>query len=305
MAARKINIRIITLYTLAVLTASFVVPMDHPFLNGGGQSVSSRSIFIIAVVEAGLPGLAHFFNAAFVFSCLTCAMSSMYIASRVLHTLALRDQTGPEFITRRLRRCRSGVPVRAVLATALMMLIGYMGRSGYIGQRLKELGTNCTVSYLIVFMVISATYLSFYKTLEDARLSGNTSESQAARYDRDNELFPYKSHGQWLKAAYGFGACAILLLFNGVGAFVENPFDGRQFAAAYISLPVFLLLILVYKIRKHGFRLSDWGPEKSNDLSNTIQAASATRKGRLEFSDDGLAREHLRTFANWIWVWMK
>src|SRR5437667_6984175 len=60
MAARKINLRIITLYSLAVLTASFVVPMDHPFINGGGQSVGSHSVFIIAVVEAGIPSAAHF-----------------------------------------------------------------------------------------------------------------------------------------------------------------------------------------------------------------------------------------------------
>jgi len=134
MAARKINIRIITLYTLAVLAASFVVPMDHPFLNGKAQSVGGKSIFIIAVVEAGLPGLAHFFNAVFVFSSFTCAVNSMYIASRVLHTLALRGQTGPEFITRRLRHCRSGVPVRSIFVTALMMMVGYMGRSGPPGQ---------------------------------------------------------------------------------------------------------------------------------------------------------------------------
>jgi amino acid transporter len=141
MAARKINIRIITLYTLAVLTASFVVPMDHPFLNGGGQSVGAQSVFIIAVVEAGMPSAAHFFNAVFVFSSFTCAINSMYIASRVLHTLALRGQTGPEFLTRRLRQCRSGVPVRAVLVTALMMLIAYMGRDGSPGEvRLHVLG---------------------------------------------------------------------------------------------------------------------------------------------------------------------
>jgi amino acid transporter len=134
MAARKISLRIITLYSLAMLTASFVVPMDHPFINGGGQSVGSRSVFVIAVVEAGIPAAAHFFNAIFVFSSFTCAINSMYVASRVLHTLALQDQTGPEFITRRLRQCRSGVPLRAVLVTAIMMLIGYMGRTGSPGE---------------------------------------------------------------------------------------------------------------------------------------------------------------------------
>jgi amino acid transporter len=134
MGARKLNLRIITLYCLAMLMASFVVPRDHPFLNGKGDSVGSRSVFIIAVVEAGLPAAAHFFNAIFVFSSFTCAINSMYIASRVLYTLALQDQTGPEFITKRLRSCRSGVPIRAVLATATMMLIAYMGRTGTPGE---------------------------------------------------------------------------------------------------------------------------------------------------------------------------
>jgi amino acid transporter len=134
MAARKTNIRIVTLYSLAVLTASFMVPMDHPFINGGGQSVGSHSVFLIAVVEAGLPMAAHFFNAVFVFSSFTCAINSLYVASRVLHTLALREQTGPDFITLRLQHTRSGVPIRAVLVTAGMMLIGFMGRTGSPGE---------------------------------------------------------------------------------------------------------------------------------------------------------------------------
>ena len=134
MAARKISLRIITLYALAMLTVSFMVPMDHPFINGQGQSVGSRSVFIIAVVEAGIPAAAHFFNAVFLFSSFTCAINSMYVASRVLHTLALRDQTGPEFITRRLRQCRAGVPLRAILVTAAVMLIGYMGGTGAPGE---------------------------------------------------------------------------------------------------------------------------------------------------------------------------
>jgi amino acid transporter len=116
-----------------VLTASFLVPTDHPFINGEGQSTGSRSIFIIAVVEAGLPTLAQFFNAMFLFSAATCAADNLYVASRVLHTLALRDQTGPEWITRRLRQCRAGVPMRAVLLSAAVMLIAYLGPTGATG----------------------------------------------------------------------------------------------------------------------------------------------------------------------------
>ncbi|KAI9046855.1 hypothetical protein LZ554_008934 [Drepanopeziza brunnea f. sp. 'monogermtubi'] len=309
MGARKINLRIITLYSLAMLTVSFVVPSDHPFINGKAQSVGAKSPFIIAVVEAGIPSAAHLFNAVFVFSSFTCAINSMYVASRVLHTLALQDQTGPEFITRRLRACRSGVPTRAVLVTAAMMLIGYMGRTGSPGERLSELASNCTVSCLIVYICICATYLSFFKTLEDVKLYGNASEAQAAMYDRDHARYPYKSHGQWLKAAYGMVACSILLVFNGVAAFLEDPFDTRRFVASYIGIPVFLVLILGYKVRRHGLgfsRLRHWGPERSNDLRNTIQASGArTRKGKLVFPASGLTLENARTFVDWIWVWLK
>lgn len=134
MATRKINIRIVLLYTLAVITASFVVPSTHPFLNGHAPSVGAKSIFIIAVVEAGLPKLAHFLNAFYLFSAFTCAVNNIYVSSRILHTLALRRQTGPEFITKRLRQCRQGVPIRAVLVSSLGWLLGYMGRTGSVGQ---------------------------------------------------------------------------------------------------------------------------------------------------------------------------
>ncbi|EEP82095.1 conserved hypothetical protein [Uncinocarpus reesii 1704] len=133
MASRKVSLRIITTYALTVLTASFTVPMDHRFLNGEAQSVGAQSIFIIAVVEAGMPAMAHFYNAMYLFSAFTCAINSMYVASRVLHTLALRDQTGPEWITKRLRLCHAGVPVRTVLVTAALMLVAYMGPTGAPG----------------------------------------------------------------------------------------------------------------------------------------------------------------------------
>ena len=72
-----------------------------------------------------------------------------------------------------------------------------------------------------------------------------------------------------------------------------------------LQLPTFLILILVYNLRKHGLRFSDWWTDKSGDLSNTVQATSPKRKGRLEFPDVGFTRENVFTFFGWIWVWMK
>ena len=104
--------------------------ISHPFIGGGGQSARSQSVFIIAVVEAGTPNLAQFFNAFFVFCALSPATSCVYVASRVLHTLALHSQTGPEWVIKRLRVCREGVPIRAVLGSGILATISYTCRFG-------------------------------------------------------------------------------------------------------------------------------------------------------------------------------
>lgn len=71
------------------------------------------------------------------------------------------------------------------------------------------------------------------------------------------------------------------------------------------QVPVFVILILGYKLRRHGLKILDWGPERSNDLRNTVQVASETRRGRLEFPDGASARENFWILVNWVWVWMK
>ncbi|KMP07422.1 hypothetical protein CIHG_00283 [Coccidioides immitis H538.4] len=215
-AARKIYIRVMVLYTLAFLTGSFLVPSDHPFINGHAQSTSSRSIFLIAVVEAGIPTLAHFYNVIFLITTLICAINSVYVASRALHTLALREQTGPNFITRRLQRCNSGVPMRTVVVTVIMMFLGFMSHND------SEKGP---------FMLTHE-----YHRLKEARASGNPSECYATFYDRNNPRYPYKSHAQWFKALWGMTACTILCIFSGATTFLRTPFDTHGFIVSYISV---------------------------------------------------------------------
>jgi amino acid transporter len=62
---------------------------------------------------------------------------------------------------------------------------------------------------------------------------------------------------------------------------------------------------LGYKIHKHGLNFYNYGLEKSDDISGAVQASSPKRRGRLEFPDDGFSWENVRTFIDWIWVWMK
>jgi hypothetical protein len=94
-------------------------------------------------------------------------------------------------------------------------------------------------------------FLTIFR-LGDAKLYGNASEAQTAMYDRDNPRYPYKSHGQWLKACYGLVSCLLLVTFNGVGAFLEKPFDVRRFIASYISVSAYMLLLLLPSLTHLG-----------------------------------------------------
>lgn len=72
--------------------------------------------------------------------------------------------------------------------------------------------------------------------LEEIKLCNNISDAQAAMFDREHPQYPYKSHGQWLKAMYGMVACAMIVVFNGVGPFLEDPLDIRHIVAYYIGV---------------------------------------------------------------------
>jgi len=148
----------------------------------------------------------------------------------------------------------------------------------------------------------------------------SASASHAMFYDRNHPRYPYRSHGQWLKASYGVTACLIMLLFNGIPPFLKRPFDTSNFFVSYISvslcfgpkfscakcsqIPIFITLVLSYKIGRHGLHISRWGPERSCDLSGAIQA-SENRVGRLKFLDKGITMGNVVAFVKWIWVWMK
>lgn len=105
----------------------------------------------------------------------------------------------------------------------------------------------------MLYVAICASYLKFFSLyispsprcilpmlnisrLNNVKLHGIISASDAACYDRNHPRYPYKSHGQWLKASYGMAACIIILLFNGVFSFLVTPFDYQDFLVAYISV---------------------------------------------------------------------
>lgn len=76
----------------------------------------------------------------------------------------------------------------------------------------------------------------------------NISAAQAALYDRDHPRYPYKSHGQWLKAVYGMTTCLLLIVFNKVEAFLAHPFDIMGFIYSYIGVRFSTIYLAHYSL---------------------------------------------------------
>lgn len=134
LATRKINLRIILLYTLAVFTVGLNVPYTDPnLLDLSINSIKSgeHSVFVIAAVRNKVVGWPYFFNGFFIFSATSCGLSTLYGASRVLHALASVRRVWPGWTVAQnlrsmLERTIWGVPMAAVAISWLFGLLAFL-----------------------------------------------------------------------------------------------------------------------------------------------------------------------------------
>ncbi len=54
-------------------------------------------------------------------------------------------------------------------------------------------------------------------------------------YNRESERYPWKTHGQWLRAAYGLTMCCLMIIFQDWQSLV-SPVSVQSFVASYISV---------------------------------------------------------------------
>jgi amino acid transporter len=58
-----------------------------------------------------------------------------------------------------------------------------------------------------------------------------------SQYDRNSHGYPYRSHGQWIRACYALTGCALLGFFNGWRS-LTHPFDFGDFLGCYIAVRI-------------------------------------------------------------------
>ena len=70
---------------------------------------------------------------------------------------------------------------------------------------------------------------------DDENVSNKDDPDVRQLYNRDQYQYPYKSHGQYLRACYALMGCSLFIIFNGWRTFV-SPMKVADFLACYIAV---------------------------------------------------------------------
>ncbi|KAK4902066.1 hypothetical protein LTR27_000968 [Elasticomyces elasticus] len=227
-AARRYVWRLALFYGLGSLAIGVIVPYNDSRLLSP-DSNASASPFVIGIQRAGIQGLNHVINAAILTSAWSAGNAFLYSGSRMLYSMSLSSQA-PKIFSRTSKR---GVPYVAVMTTWLFSCLAYLNVSNSGATVFTWFSNISTISGFIAWIVAMITYLRFRKAMQ---------------YNGLLQSLPYKTPLQPYATYFVLGLVTILTLTNGFQVFFPSNWSVSSFLAAYITIPVFLVLYIGHKI---------------------------------------------------------
>lgn len=269
LAIRQVFWRIIFVYMGSAFFFGLTCPADSPdLINGGSRAL--KSPMTIAIQQAGWQGGVHLINTFILVTCLSAINSSIFIGSRTLLFMA-QDRKAPKFLGYTNKR---GVPVFAIIATNLLGALSMMNLSTGAGKAYTYIVNLSGVSTFLVWGAISFTHIRFRRAW-----------SQQGRHPSD---LPFKSLWYPWNAYFGLAANVFLAFVQGWATL--SPFVAGDFVDAYILLPLFPIIFIIYKlIFKTQLRRSlqvdlDEGRRRDLDaIDEEDSLADSTGRAKLPF----------------------
>lgn len=250
-AVRSAFLLITLLFLITVLMIGLLVPAsDSRLLLSSGTSAAA-SPFVIATDRAGIPSLAGLINAVLLTAILSAGNANVFSGSRILAALA-EDGLAPSWFGRQ-RTWRGGVQGWGVLATSAVGLLAFLNLGEATGKVFLWLLGICSVSGVLTWLFVGVAHVRLIAAMK------------AQRRDRNTELLGgcrrgYRSRFQPWLAWWGIGWNIVILVTQGFTAFVPR-FDGREFAFAYVSILLFLALLV-----GHGLWTGRWKWVELSDI---------------------------------------
>ncbi|KAJ7765332.1 amino acid permease/ SLC12A domain-containing protein [Mycena metata] len=271
-AVRRVFYRILMFYIFGILVVGMLVPSDDKnLLQSTGTAASSPFVLAMTRVDLKLCSKAVI-NAGVLTSAFSAGNSALYGSSRIIYGLALRGQA-PRVLA---KTTKSGLPIVSLASSAIWMLLSYMALTNGASTVLNWLSNLTSILGFCTWGIISWTYIRFYHGL------------QAQGIDRTK--FVYWNRFQPYPAYWALAWSIIIIVFNGWSVFIHGHWSVSDFIIAYINLPIFGILYVVYKVVRKSKMVA---PEDMDFHSNVPPPET------LDFDEP-----EPTTFWGKLWAWL-
>lgn len=225
-AARRFVYRLIFFYCFGTIVIGVIVDSKDPRLLGGA-SYTSASPFVLGITNAGIPVLNHIVNAAILTSAASSGNSFLFTALRTMYSLANRGLAPKVF----LKVNRFGIPYYSVAVLSLLGFLAYLNVSNSSATAFSWFSNISTISGFISWVFVCFAYLRWRKAITYNGL--------------DNRVTYRASLLPWC-AYYAIFMVSLISITNGFMVFFN--FNGADFVAAYITLPIVFFLYTAHRL---------------------------------------------------------
>ncbi len=229
-AIKSVFWRILLFYVFAIFVIGLLIPYTNANLQNDSVMVSP---FTLVLKKAGIAFAASLMNAVILSAVLSAGNSSVYASTRMLFSMAKEGQA-PRIFGKLNKR---GVPVVSMIFTcaigALAFLASFFGDGTVYLWLMNAIG----ITGFIFWLGISVSHYRFRK--------GFLAQGHSL-----DEL-PYRA--KWFPIGPIFAvACGIIVIIaQNFQAFLADKVDWGSVVAAYLGIPLFLILFFGYKfVRK-------------------------------------------------------
>ncbi|NOU93719.1 amino acid permease [Paenibacillus sp. LMG 31456] len=237
-AVKQIFWRILLFYVFAIFIIGVLISYQDPALLNSGVNNITVSPFTIVFEKAGLAIAASVMNAIILTSVLSAGSSGMYASTRMLWSLA-KDGKAPRWLIYLNKR---GVPLASLAVTAAIGMFAFFASlfgSGIVYTWLLNASGMCG---FLAWLGIAVSHYRFRKAF---LIQGHSMDE-----------LPYRAKWFPFGPIVAFVICLIVIIGQGFTAFQEGGIDWYGLIAAYIGLPLFLVVFTLYKW-KNRTRLVD------------------------------------------------
>ncbi|RDW82626.1 hypothetical protein BP6252_03738 [Coleophoma cylindrospora] len=251
--ARRAFWRIAGFYVVGVFAVGIICSSRDKRLLGAlsaGSVGSAASPWVIGIQNLGITGLPSFINFLILVSGWSCGNAYVYSSSRTLYSLAL-DGQAPKFF---LKCTKSGVPIHAVLAVALISCITFLVSSSSAATVFGWFVNLATIAFVAAYTAFLYTYVCWFKALKAQGISRDT--------------LPFKAPFMPYAAYFAIGSGCVVIFFAGFNVF--KPFDVQGFITSYFGV-VFAVIMYV-----------GWKFVKKTKLVNPAEADLFTGKAEVD-----------------------